>query len=295
MRVLKWVVRIVGTLVVLVLVAAGVVIAMGYGTANGKVKRRIPEVAIVADSAHVERGRHIAEVICSGCHSPEGSLPLAGGSENYFLIPHGPNFGVLVAPNLTPGGVLRQYSDGALLRAIREGIGFDDRPLLVMPARMYQGMSDEDAHSVIAFLRSQPAVDHVVPARAPNLMAYCVQGLRMFPSSVQSAIDGPIAEVPADSTAEYVRYMTPLFGCADCHGAGLRGGTKGQFPPIGPDLVSIVAAHSLPEFELALRHGVSARDGHALDPMQMPFAHYSKLTDLEVVAVYRHIKELSAP
>jgi mono/diheme cytochrome c family protein len=273
-----------------VIVAAAVVLALGHNIVHRTVTRRVPEYSADTDSNSVARGRHVAEIVCAGCHSPDGNLPLAGGQENLFHIPNGPTFGVMVAPNLTQAGVLAQYSDGQLARAIREGISRDGRPLVVMPSGQFHSMSDADLRAVIGFLRSQPAVAHAVPAHAYNLLGYGLLGAHMFEDSVQPEIRDPVIAPAQDSSAAYGRYLVRLLGCRDCHGTDLHGGKKGQLPPIGPDLIAVVAAHSIPEFDLALRRGVSARDGHALDPAQMPFATFSHASDLEVAALYRYLK-----
>src|SRR5262245_21332084 len=98
-----------------------------------RVANPVPALVMAPDSSLIPRGRHLVEVNCASCHAPGGAggLVLSGGTENFLDIPGGPKFGVLHAPNLTPGGVLREASDGMISRAVREGVGFDGKPLLV--------------------------------------------------------------------------------------------------------------------------------------------------------------------
>src|SRR5262249_55472799 len=146
--------------------------------------------------------------------------------------------------------------DERIARAIREGVSFDDRPVLVMPSADFHGFSDRDAAALVAFLRSQPAVDHVVPRRAPNLLADLMLGLHVFETSLTNPIPIPIPDVPEDSSVAYGAYLAPILACRDCHGADYHGGRKGQLAPLGPSLTKLVNEQPFPVFELAVRHGV---------------------------------------
>src|SRR4029077_11774524 len=180
--------RILITIVVLVVVVVVVVLSRGWMVANGKPNRPARAVAVAADSTSLARGEHLALVVCAACHTADGTLPLAGGKENFLAIPGGPTFGVLVAPNLTPGGRLGLYSDAELARAIREGINHEGRAMLVMPSEQFTSLSDRDVAALIALLRSQPPVTLTVPQRSLNLLGLCVLGVGMFPNSVQPAV-----------------------------------------------------------------------------------------------------------
>ena len=276
-------------LVVVVLVA---LLVHGNGLVAKKQSNPVPALRVAPDTSLMARGEHLVEISCVGCHGNHNEFPLSGSAENFFDIPDGPKFGTLHATNLTPGGALKDYSDGELSRAIREGVGKSGKALLIMPSPQFHGMSDRDLAAIITYLRAQPADPTARPARKLNPSAFLVLGLHLFETSVQLPVTRPVADVPEAMTAGYGEYLVPLLTCRDCHGQDLRGGRKGQFPPIGPNLVELVASHKLDEFALALRGGVSARDGHALDPNQMPFPLYSRLTDTDVGAVYAYLQSL---
>ncbi len=89
-------------------------------------------LALTTGVADVTRGEHLA-YLCVRCHSASGNLPLTGGTTNFLSSPQG-TFGELYAPNLTPRGRIREWSDGEVARAIREGVDSAGRPLLAMPA-----------------------------------------------------------------------------------------------------------------------------------------------------------------
>lgn len=291
MKVLSWLARIVGALVALVVMVVVTLIILGHGLATRHVPRAASALAVTPDSSMIPRGEHLSAIVCAGCHAPELTARplLSGGHENFMDIPNGPKLGVLWAPNITPGGRIKGQSDARIARAIREGISFDDRPMIVMPSSDFHGLSDRDVASLIAFLHSQPSVDHVVPARAPNLLAYIVLGTHMFETSLMNPIPNPIADVAEDSTVAYGAYLTPVLSCRTCHGPDYHGGVKGQLPPIGPSLTKLVNEQPFATFERALRQGVKPAGG-SLDPSRMPWPVFANLSDLEVRAIYEFLK-----
>lgn len=291
MKVLRILFRVIAIAIAVVIAAVITLLLQGRALATRAMPNPVPALVVAPDTSLLARGQHIIDVECSGCHAPElgQTVALSGGHENFFDIPNGPKLGVIYAPNLTPGGVLKDASDGQISRAVREGVSFEGRPLLVMPSTHYHGMSDRDLASVIAWLRHQPAVDRVVPARKLAPLAYLILGLHQFETSATLPVFQPIPEVPEDSTRTYGAYLTPILGCSDCHGADYRGGHKGQLPPLGPSLTGFVSEHPYATFELALRQGVKPADG-SLDPVMMPWPVFSRLTDLETRAVYEFLK-----
>ena len=82
---------------------------------------------------------------------------------------------------MTPGGPLKDWSDGEIVRAIREGLDRDGRPLLIMPSDAFHHLSDDDVQNLVAYLRSQPAVQHATPARDMNLLGLILVGAGLFP------------------------------------------------------------------------------------------------------------------
>ena len=91
-----------------------------------------------------------------------------------------------------------------------------------MPSQAYRNLSDADVQALVAYLRSQPAVDNPQPARNLNVLAALFLGAGMFPPSAQAPV-GSVTAPPAGATAEYGEYLVPIGGCADCHGVKLDG------------------------------------------------------------------------
>jgi len=293
MRVVSWIVRILGAAVALILVLLLTFVIQGRGLATRHITRPVSELAVAPDSSLVPRGEHIASIVCAGCHAPEltGGHVLSGGHENYMDIPNGPKLGIMWAPNVTPGGVIKGESDARIARVIREGVSFKDRPILIMPSANFHTLSDRDVAALVAYLRSQPSVEHLTPARAPNPLAFLMLGARVVETSLTNPIPNPIPDIPEDSSVAYGAYLTPILSCTECHGADYRGGHQGQLQPLGPNLVKLISEQPFTTFELAVRHGVKPAGG-MLDPTLMPWGTFANLSDVEVRAVYEFLKSL---
>jgi mono/diheme cytochrome c family protein len=235
----------------------------------------------------VTRGERLAH-ICTDCHSSSGQLPLDGSKDN--LLAGGPPFGTIYAPNLTPGGPLKDWSDGEIIRATREGIGKDGRPLVIMPSMAMHNASDADAQALVAFLRSQPAVEHATPARDLNAFAAAFIGIGLFPTSAQEPITQPVV-APPTGTASYGKYLVHALGCTDCHGLNYTG-SVGGFGPSGPNLTLVVPQWSQADFINLFRKGLDP-SGRLIGD-QMPWKSYNAaFTDSELADVYSFLHALT--
>jgi mono/diheme cytochrome c family protein len=293
MRILGYVLRAIGVLIMVVIGAVIALILQGRGLATRAMPNPVSSLVVSPDSTLYARGQHIVQIECSGCHAStvEADAPLTGSRDNFFDIPKGPLLGTLYAPNLTPAGPLGKASDGQIARAVREGVSFDGRPLIVMPSPHYHAMSDRDLAAVIAWLRHQSPIPTTPAVRKLNLLAYLVLGIHQAETSVQNPVVKPIADTPEDSTSAYGAYLTPILGCSDCHGVDFKGAKSGQLAPHGPDLTRLVREKPYGVFELALRHGVKSTGG-TLNPVSMPWGTFARLTDVEARAVFEYLKSL---
>jgi cytochrome c553 len=140
---------------------------VGFYKVNFPPVRGTPsDIKIAATPEQLARGAKIAQ-ICAGCHSATEDPPLTG--QNMFANGGGPPVGTMYAPNLTPAGEIKDWTDGEIIRAIREGIHKSGRSLIVMPAEIF-ATSDADVQSVVAFLRSQPATGAQSPPTKLNVV-----------------------------------------------------------------------------------------------------------------------------
>jgi mono/diheme cytochrome c family protein len=225
---------------------------------------------------------------CAGCHSSTGNLPLDGGSMNFLA-----GLGTLVAPNLTPGGELKDWSDGEIVRAIREGVDRDGHPLIIMPSDAFHHLSDDDVTALVAFLRTQPVVNHATPSRDLSLPAMLLIGAGLFPTAEQPHISAPQI-APPPNTPAYGEYLVDTTGCAVCHGPDLRGRAPGGFgPPAGPNLHAIVPTWQGDAFVKFFRTGQDP-NGRNIDPAIMPWKDIGQAyTDDELRAIYSYLHSLT--
>lgn len=248
------------------------------------------KVAMTADQ--IARGEHLAH-LCTSCHSTTGNLPLDGGRQSFLSNPDGSGLGTLYAPNLTPGGPLKDWSDGEIIRAIREGVDRDGRALIIMPSESFHAMSDADVQALVAYLRSQPAVSRQTPPRDIGLIGTLLVGAGLFPTEAQASIAQPIAAPPVGVTAEYGKYLVEISGCQVCHGADLAGGrAEENGPPAGPNLTVIVPRWTEAEFVQTIRTGTDPTR-HSLRAELMPWKELSAaFSDDELKAIYSYLHAL---
>ncbi len=158
---------------------------------------------------------------CFDCHSQRDWSRYAGpieGPEGAGGPCMSEEFGVpgrVCFSNITPDREtgIGAWTDGEILRAIREGVDNKGRALFpMMPyADAYHALSDEDADAVVAYLRTLPPVSNPVP---PTEIDFPVS---FFIKQVPKPLDGPVAAPdPADSVA-YGHYLATVAGCVFCH------------------------------------------------------------------------------
>lgn len=231
--------------------------------------------------------------LCAGCHSTGGKPPLDGSKDNFFSGPDAPPFGVVQPPNLTPAGPLKDWTDGEIVRAIREGIHKNGRPLIIMPAEVFHNMSDADVQALVAYLRSQPPVNHDTGETNLTLPAAILVATGAPLLTNQPPITQPIVSPPAGVTVEYGTYLVNIMGCRSCHGSELAGGDPGPGgEPPGPNLTAIIPKWSEAEFLKTIRTGTDPT-GKALNPDAMPWKEYNTaLTDDELKAAFAYLKGL---
>lgn len=287
-KVLKWAGLILAGLPTLVLALGLVVVLSGFYRLNASQGNPIANIKVDGTPDQLARGGKLVAG-CAGCHSSTHRPPLDGGAENFFA--GGPPLGAIYAPNLTAGGDLKDWSDGQVLRAIREGLDENGRPLLIMPSDGLRNLSDADVQAIIAYIRSQPAVKHDVPERSLTILAALFVGTGMLQTSAQPPITQPIVAPPPGATADYGKYAVSISGCRDCHGENLAGGKPGGFAPAGPNLTTIGSKWSEADFVKALRTGVKP-DGKSFAPT-MPWQEFAAAySEDEIKGIFAYLKTL---
>jgi len=292
---LKWVGVVLAGLLTLVLTAAFVLAVAGTLKLNRNYNADHPvaSITVAGTPEQVARGEKFAH-FCAMCHGTDGQLPLSGQD---FLGGGGggPPVGTMWASNLTPGGELKDWSDGEIVRAIREGVHKNGRSLLIMPSEIFHNLSDDDAQAIVAYLRSQDPVTLDAPPNGLNvlgamLVATMGEGFQM----VQPHIAQPVTRPPEGTSAEYGHYLVSVVGCQLCHGDNLAGGKVGGGPPPGPNLTTLAPTWSEDGFIKTIRTGVDPT-GHTLNPEDMPYKQISALaSDDDLRAIYAYLHGLPA-
>jgi mono/diheme cytochrome c family protein len=282
----RWPGTIVSGLLAAICMIVAVVALLGVYTLEVPRSNPLADSNVASSPEQLARGEHLAH-LCASCHSSTGRLPLDGGSENFVE-----GLGTLVAPNLTPAGPLKGWSDGEIIRAIREGVDRQGRALMIMPAENFRYMSDDDVQALVAYLRSQPSVERQTPENGMGLLGTALVGAGVFPTTAQPPIAAPIANPPDRVEPERGRYLVNIAGCRSCHGANLTGGDPQGFTPVGPHLPAIAAAWNAQQFVQTIRTGVDP-SGRAIDPLNMPWPQLSAAySDEELRAIYVYLRTL---
>ncbi len=314
-RILMGVGILVGVLVVLVIIVV-VYVQLAW---DRPVKRAAPQMTAPMDEQTVVRGEYLYKysLNCWGCHGSQGSHsldePQAGGLE-FDLTEVGPpgGFGYLYAPNVTPDSEtgIGTWTDGELVRALREGLDPEGYLLFpIMEAEWWNGLSDEDALALVAYLRSLPPVRNEVPANQFSFAAKALMALGIM--KPQPAITAPVVAPPRGATAEYGEYLASHAStCVGCHTP--RNPSNGQFdltrpyagglfpfPEEGfsttgsnltPDRATGIGDWSEEQFMIAMRTGLRP-DGTVILPF-MPWPSYNRWSEEDLRAVWLFLRTL---
>jgi mono/diheme cytochrome c family protein len=298
---------------VVIVVGAGISYLFAYQPATAEPSG----IQVEITPERVARGNYLFNHLfeCVGCHSDRDfdrfNAPPKDGRIGVGLefpaemgLP-----GRVVAPNLTPDKEtgIGEWTDGEVIRAIREGIGRDGRALFsFMPYRGYRNMSDEDVQSVVAYLRSLPPVRNELPK---TQLALPVQLLGKFdPQPVSGVVQAP----PKSDSVAYGKYLVRVGGCADCHTMkrqgkdieemDLAGGFELRFPSgvvvsanITPDEDTGIGRWTedgfvsrFRQYQRFAREGAPKADRASFTIM--PWLAYSELEEEDLRAIYRYLR-----
>ncbi len=279
-------------IILIILAAIFLIVGLGGGTAFFLGGRILAErmdlldedLTQTSDSAATARGEHLMTIWgCADCHAET-----LGGK---VLIEAGP-FAYLVASNLTPGigGLRADYRLPTFERAVRHGVGWDGRLLMIMPVMNYRNIVDADVAALFAYLKSVPAVDNPVAGRELGPIgrfASFMAAAELFPASAMMHDNVHLKEVEPSMTADYGGYLAGT--CSGCHGLDFSG-IKGSGPNLTSDPETGLASWSVDDFKRALQQG-ERPDGAVLDST-MPWYVLDKMTDDEVEAVWMFLQGL---
>jgi mono/diheme cytochrome c family protein len=298
------------TVVALIIVVGLIAVQLfGLRTFIGPRKRDLTGQTFTSTPARLERGKYLANSIgCLYCHSPhdwskrDEPIPTgmqgAGQQLPYIGLP-----GRIIAPNLTPDKETGAgtWSDDALARAIREGIGHDGRTLFpIMPYQHYGTMPDEDLASVVVYLRSLP------PVRNQLAKTEVIFPVKYLIRNAPHPITAPVPQPDLSDPVKRGAFLVNLIGCADCHtpldnhhnpipGMDFGGGQiiglpsgKAASANLTPD-PSGIPYYDEALFVKAMRTGyVGARELSNV----MPWVVVRNLTDQDLASMFAYLKTL---
>jgi Cytochrome c553 len=293
---LKWMGIVMASLIGLLVVAFVVLYVIGtvrWNKLHGKYEVPVETISIPTDQASIARGEHIATIrMCRSCHTET----LSGQSDSV------PALITLSIPNLTAGagGVGNTNTTEDWVRAIRHGVGHDGRGLVLMPSGVFYHLSDEDLGSLIAYLKSLPAVDNELPKSDLGPLGRVMLTLGQLPPEIVPNVISIDHEAPRPAapepgvTVEYGKYLATT--CALCHGSNFNGQMISEGGPeyLAPNLTPGGEMHAWSEedFMRTLKTGVTP-SGHQLKDV-MPWKYFGQMTDDELKAVWMYLQSLPA-
>jgi mono/diheme cytochrome c family protein len=249
-----------------------------------------------AREAALARGQHLvtSRYTCMGCHGAN----FGGGT-----MIDAPPIGRILGPNLTggQGGRTAGFKASDFDRIVRHGVKPDHHPAL-MPSKDFRLMSDQELSDIIVYLRSQPAVDHIVPAPTLGPVGKILLATGKFTLSADIiAAEAPphaVTPPPTAPTVEFGRHLATT--CTGCHGENLAGGPivggDPSWPPaanLTPDSTGI-GGWSFEQFTTALKQGTRPDGRKLISPMADVVFFARNLTDVEREALWKYLRSLPA-
>lgn len=267
--------------------------------------------------ARVARGRYLVHHVsdCLGCHSERlldrFAMPTKPGAEAAGGLNFSEGGMRLYTANITPDVQtgIGSWSDDEIVRAVREGIRRNGDPLFpAMPYGLFAQMSDEDARSVVAYLRTLPPSHHPIPERHLPVPLNAI--VRLIPKP----LEGHVASVDPKNTVAYGKYLTTIGGCVFCHtpkdghndipGMQFAGGFEMQTPTgrvvsanITPDPQTFVGKATRDEFieHFKSLESIDATNAPVVPKGRntvMPWLAYSGMTREDLGAIYDYLHSL---
>ncbi|HEU0291453.1 MAG TPA: c-type cytochrome [Anaerolineales bacterium] len=296
-KILKWIGIVLGSFIGLLVLAFIVLYLIGsakWNKLHGKYDVSVETIPIPTDPASIARGEHIATIrMCRECHTED----LSGQFDT------APGMITLTVPNLTAGagGIGATNTDEDWVRAIRHGVGYDGRGLVLMPSGSWYYLSDEDLGALIAYLKSLPPKDNEMPKTDLGPLGRVMLALGQLPPEIVPNVvsidhDGPRPVAPEPGvTLEYGMYLART--CMLCHGSELNGriiseGGPEKYLALNLTPGGEMKGWSEEDFITTMRTGVTP-SGHQLKDV-MPWKYFGQMTDDELKAVWMYLQSLPA-
>jgi mono/diheme cytochrome c family protein len=277
-KLLRWTGYVFAVLLGLALLAAAAVYALSQRALTERVAPAASRLATPAAAQLADGPRQLHVLGCLSCHGD-------GLQGDLFLDDS--KVAKLYAPNLTL--VAAQASDEQLDHAIRQGIGHDGRPLLIMPSEGYQFMSDAEVATLISAIRLLPKGGKEQPL--PNVgpmgrLGLALGKFRTAPRLIRTFREQRLPDFGPQFAAG--RHIVEV-NCAECHGPQLRG-QEVEPGVVAPDL-QIAGAYDIAQFRTLLRQGVAPGKKDIGLMGQVARSDFKHLNDEEIAAIHAYLVE----
>ncbi|WP_247234592.1 c-type cytochrome [Telluribacter sp. SYSU D00476] len=297
------------------LILMGCLVAASSCTSYQKRIGPAPDLKVEITPKRVERGKYLANnvAVCMDCHSqrdytrfsgPAKAGTFGGGGEVFDKKMGLP--GTFYGKNITPHA-LGNWTDGEIYRAMTSGVSKNGKALMpMMPYLAYGKMDSEDVKSIIAYLRTLPAVTNDVPESRPMAVVKPVFK-KMTRRAEHQAMPSP------QDTVAYGKYLVGAAGCYDCHtqrrmgmpikSKGFAGGVSLKMPA-----GTLTSANLTPDIETGLGSWTKESFISRFKSYQpgtfvpfevhdgfntiMPWTFYSGMSEQDLGAMYAYLRTL---
>jgi mono/diheme cytochrome c family protein len=279
-------------------------------------------------AAKVARGSYIVNAVisCGDCHSPRGATgPIPGkefsGVDCFISTDPSHDAGCLNSANLTNDETgLKNFTDDQIKNMFLNGKTPTRNLVNVMPYYVLHNMTDDDASSVVAYLRTLPGVSHTSRTNDPPFTP---------PANPSAPIDPALIPVGADAGLDAGgdpmngRYLAQ-FVCMECHTQHSAPGVDPALqmtkvfgggedfpsaelglpsPPFPADIYSAnltpddtgLKTYSIEDIVKVLHKGLNPQDGGVCPPMPVgPNGAFGHLTDKDALDIASYIHNVPA-
>jgi cytochrome c553 len=276
-KALRWAGYGLGSVVVLILIAASAVWAISTAKLHASAHAKPEHLAQPTPAQLADAERQARTLGCFSCHG-EGLR----GNKMFDE----PNVGTIWAPNLTR--VAAHASDQQLAAAIRQGIADENEPLIVMTSEVFQHLSDQETAALIAMIRKLPRGGAETPENVYGPLGRLGIVMGKFKTAPELIKEYAVEEPrPVGAAFEPGRRLAML-KCSGCHGPALGGQEAGP-GIVSPDL-TIAGAYDLAGFKKLLRTGVPASGKYLGMMSDTARSDLSHLNDEEIGQLYAYLQ-----
>ncbi len=211
-----------GGIVLLVALFAGYIQVKGVPKYPVEIPDQVKNLKVTVDSVHIAEGKRIASMLCRECHYSPETQKLTGSHRTD--IPK--EFGEIYSLNITQdksigvGG----WTDGELYYFLRTGIRPQTGQYVPPFMPKFPLLSDDDLHSVIAWLRSpDPELAPDTREYPPNQANFLIKLLSNIAFHPLPLPEKPIVKPDTTDKVALGRYVANgMLGCFACHSADLK-------------------------------------------------------------------------